>query len=218
LVGAVGSVQCSPPSPSASLGAGVTATITLTVQALAGTPLGTTIINVGSVSPLGTIDPTLSNNRATLGTLIQVPTATPTATVTATPTATRTPTATPTATSTPCIQGDINCDGIVDIRDYGLWRASFGQPGAGNRADVNGDGLVDIRDYGLWRQHFGEGTPPDRRGGGPLPAGVVPAPGSGALLRAEDPGLAMPVIPLVGGLLGLGGLVGWRARPPRDNG
>ena len=25
-----------------------------------------------------------------------------------------------------CILGDINCDGIVDIRDYGIWRQQFG--------------------------------------------------------------------------------------------
>jgi autotransporter-associated beta strand protein len=135
-------------------------------------------------------------------------TPTPTATLTPLPTATGTiPTVTPTVTSTTtCILGDINCDGIVDIRDYGLWRQAFGQPGAGNRADLNQDGIVDIRDYGLWRQHFGESTPPDRRSGGPLPAGRVPAPGSGVLLRAEDSELPVPVIPLVGGL------VGWRTR------
>jgi MYXO-CTERM domain-containing protein len=149
-------------------------------------------------------------------TFTPTPTATPTRTSTPTPTVTptATPTATPPATPTACILGDINCDGIVDIRDYGLWRASFGQPGAGNPADLSGDGFVDIRDYGIWRQHFGEGTPTDRRSGGLLPAGMGPARGSGAVLRAEDSGLAVPVIPLVGGLLGLGGLAGWRRRRP----
>jgi uncharacterized repeat protein (TIGR01451 family) len=215
--GGVGPFQCAISSPPL-MPAGETATITLTVQAQAGTPSGASITNVVTVDPFQ-IDPTVTNNRATLSTLIQVPTATPTATVTATPIATRTPTPTSTVTPSPtplCILGDINCDGIVDIRDYGLWRQAFGQQGAGNRADLNRDDIVDIRDYGLWRQHFGEGTPPDRRGGGPLPAGVVPASGSGTLLWAEDSGLAVPVIPLVGGLLGLGGLVGWRARRPPD--
>jgi hypothetical protein len=25
--------------------------------------------------------------------------------------------------------------------------------------DINADGILDIRDYGLWRQHFGETSP-----------------------------------------------------------
>ena len=29
-----------------------------------------------------------------------------------------------------CIQADINCDGIVDIRDYGIWRQDFGHTAA----------------------------------------------------------------------------------------
>jgi CSLREA domain-containing protein len=55
--------------------------------------------------------------------------------------------------------GDINGDGIVDIRDYGLWRQSFGQTNCGNPSDLNSDCIVDIRDYGIWRQHFGETAP-----------------------------------------------------------
>jgi hypothetical protein len=31
-----------------------------------------------------------------------------------------------------CIQGDINCDAIVDIRDYGIWRADFGHTAGAN--------------------------------------------------------------------------------------
>jgi uncharacterized repeat protein (TIGR01451 family) len=243
-VGGVGLVACTLPSPPGPLGVGATATFTLTVQVQGGTPLGTSVFNIAHVA--SGIDPSLTNNRAIVHTLIQNSTATPTATVTATatatstttPTATFTPlpgaaTVTPTATPT-CILGDINCDGIVDIRDYGLWRASFGQQGAGNRADLNGDGIVDIRDYGIWRQHFGEGTPADRRGNGPGPVGMGPAPRgtpgpaplagdqtgarSGPLLQAAGSEGAIPVIPLVGGLLGLGGLAGWRARRPRDSG
>jgi YVTN family beta-propeller protein len=55
--------------------------------------------------------------------------------------------------------GDINGDGIVDIRDYGLWRQSFGATNCGNAADLNGDCIVDIRDYGIWRQNFGQTGP-----------------------------------------------------------
>src|SRR5436305_392453 len=45
-------------------------------------------------------------------------------------------------TRSPTIPGDLNNDGIVDIRDYGLWRQGFGQTNCGNPADLNGDCLV----------------------------------------------------------------------------
>jgi hypothetical protein len=54
------------------------------------------------------------------------------------------------------IPGDINLDGIVDVRDYGIWRQNFGQTNCGNPADLDGNCTVDIRDYGIWRQHFGQ--------------------------------------------------------------
>jgi hypothetical protein len=76
-----------------------------------------------------------------------------------TPTSTPRITVTPTATSTR-VPGDINNDGFVDIRDYGIWRQQFGATDCSNPADLNSDCYVDIRDYGIWRQHFGEGTPP----------------------------------------------------------
>jgi uncharacterized repeat protein (TIGR01451 family) len=231
-VGKVGRIECSVPFGT-TLASGATATFTLTVQAQAGTPSGVTITNVVTVDQnvAATVDPTLANNRATLDTLIQNPTLTPTPT--ATPTATSTPTATrtvtPTATPTR-IPGDFNGDGFVDIRDYGVWRQNFGQTNCGNPADADANCLVDIRDYGIWRQHFGEGTPPDRRGGGSLPAEIGPAArdtavraplasdraaeGSKDLLRAESPRPAVPLIPLVGGLLGLGALARSRARRP----
>jgi MYXO-CTERM domain-containing protein len=143
-------------------------------------------------------------------TVLSPPTSTPTATASATVTAGRTPTA------TPCILGDINCDRIVDIRDYGLWRASFGQQGAGNPADLNGDGFVDIRDYGSWRANFGHmaGAAPRGTPGPASLASTQGTAGSGGLLQAEGASPVGPVIPLVGGLLGLGGLAGWRRRRP----
>jgi outer membrane protein assembly factor BamB len=60
--------------------------------------------------------------------------------------------------------GDINQDGIVDIRDYGIWRQQFGATGCGNPADLNGDCVVDIRDYGIWRANFGATAGAARRG------------------------------------------------------
>src|SRR5437773_7885251 len=59
----------------------------------------------------------------------------------------------------PRVLGDINNDGIVDIRDYGIWRQNFGQTDCGNAADLNGDCIVDIRDYGIWRQQLGQTGP-----------------------------------------------------------
>src|SRR5262249_1932573 len=38
----------------------------------------------------------------------------------------------------PALLGDINNDGIVDIRDYGLWRQQFGATNCGNLADLDG--------------------------------------------------------------------------------
>src|SRR5262245_52967452 len=59
----------------------------------------------------------------------------------------------------PTLLGDINNDGLVDIRDYGVWRQNFGQTNCGNPADLDGNCLVDIRDYGIWRQQFGQTGP-----------------------------------------------------------
>ena len=53
------------------------------------------------------------------------------------------------------VVGDVNGDGIVDVRDYGVWRQHFGATGCSDPADVNADCTVDIRDYGIWRQNFG---------------------------------------------------------------
>src|SRR5205807_5461920 len=76
------------------------------------------------------------------------------------------------AGQSPTVLGDINNDGIVDIRDYGIWRQQFGATDCGNPADLNGDCIVDIRDYGIWRQNFGQTgpTPTPTSTAGPAPA------------------------------------------------
>src|SRR5260370_41118437 len=63
------------------------------------------------------------------------------------------------AGQSPTLPGDINGDGIVDIRDYGIWRQQFGATDCGNPADLDGNCIVDIRDYGIWRQNFGQTGP-----------------------------------------------------------
>jgi hypothetical protein len=118
-----------------------------------------------------------ANNVSVIQDLLPAPTPTPTLT----PTVTATPTATPT-----CILGDINCDGIVDIRDYGSWRQNFGQQGAGNPADLDQNGIVDIRDYGIWRANFGHMAAGAPRGASP----VAPPPGTATPTPRADRGPA----------------------------
>jgi uncharacterized repeat protein (TIGR01451 family) len=205
---------------------GTPATLSLVVHVNPGTPACTVIVNLVTATST-TADPNLANNTSMASTTVApcataTPTATATATRTATPTSTATAIATNTVTSTPtatptCILGDINCDGIVDIRDYGIWRQNFGQTNCGNPADLNGDCIVDIRDYGVWRANFGHTA------GAPLRGEIAPAPqgtlgpavlGSEALPRADGAGPPVPLVPLMGGLLGLGRLAGWRRRRP----
>src|SRR4051794_39886651 len=80
------------------------------------------------------------------------------------------------AGQSPTILGDINNDGIVDIRDYGVWRQNFGQTNCGNPADLDSNCIVDIRDYGIWRANFGHTAGPARPGAivpGALPVGTA---------------------------------------------
>lgn len=98
----------------------------------------------------------------------ETPTSTPRATATSTPTPTRTPipTRTPTPTSTPppgscsCSNGrqtkpngDANCDGAIDIRDFNRWMEQFhSSPSQTDCADFNRDGKVDGIDFEYWRR------------------------------------------------------------------
>src|SRR4051812_7426006 len=59
----------------------------------------------------------------------------------------------------PTLLGDINNDGIVDVRDYGVWRQAFGATDCVTTADLDSNCIVDIRDYGIWRQNFGQTGP-----------------------------------------------------------
>jgi MYXO-CTERM domain-containing protein len=107
-----------------------------------------------------------------------------------------------------------------------VWRQNFGQTNCGNPADLDGNCIVDIRDYGIWRANFGHtagaalrGEVVPAPGGRPGPALLDSDrdwPGNWAPHEPNDPGPAVPVVPLVGGLLGLGGLAGWRRRRPRE--
>jgi hypothetical protein len=54
------------------------------------------------------------------------------------------------------LAGDYNGDGIVDARDYVLWRNSNGASGIGLPADGDHNGMVDAADYEIWRSNFGQ--------------------------------------------------------------
>ena len=54
------------------------------------------------------------------------------------------------------VPGDYNGDGIVDARDYVVWRNSVGQTVTFfDAADGNGDGTINAGDYSVWRANFG---------------------------------------------------------------
>jgi hypothetical protein len=72
--------------------------------------------------------------------------------------------------------GDFNGDGVVDVNDYNVWRASFGSSTIihGSGADGNYDGVINAADYAVWRSSMNGG------GAGAL-AKSVPEPSTLAL-------------------------------------
>lgn len=64
-----------------------------------------------------------------------------------------------TASSSHCsrkTQGDANCDDLVDLVDFEIWRREFTGTVATNRANFNPatDNVVDLLDFELWRRTF----------------------------------------------------------------
>ena len=56
--------------------------------------------------------------------------------------------------------GDANRDGIVDLQDFGLLKAHFGESGphiGWGQGDFNEDDSVDLQDFGLLKANFGAG-------------------------------------------------------------
>lgn len=47
-------------------------------------------------------------------------------------------------------QGDANCDNIIDLLDFNIWRTEY-ISGSSTRADFNGSGGVDLLDFNIWR-------------------------------------------------------------------
>ena len=63
-------------------------------------------------------------------------------------------------TPLPCLRskGDANCDGVVNIADYDIFRSMVGGLGDNSSqkysADFNADGKVNMIDYEIWRNTF----------------------------------------------------------------
>jgi cytochrome c peroxidase len=79
------------------------------------------------------------------------------------------------------LAGDYNGDGVVDAKDYDVWRQNFGDT-TSLVADGNGDGVVNAADYVVWRGNLGH-TWQSLATGSSLAAGnsVVPEPTTMAL-------------------------------------
>ncbi|MFV2069957.1 MAG: dockerin type I domain-containing protein, partial [Pirellulales bacterium] len=77
----------------------------------------------------------------------------------------------------PAFGSDFNGDGIVDIQDLLIWRASFpiASGALGSEGDADGDGDVDGIDFMIWQT---------KNGGPPVlaAAAAVPEPAAGLLL------------------------------------
>jgi hypothetical protein len=91
----------------------------------------------------------------------------------------------------PQVAGDFTGDGIVDSRDYILWRDELGQTGSALQADGNRDGVVDANDYAMWKSHFGQVA---GSGAGVGSLAAVPETTCGALV-----GILSVIAPLFGG-------------------
>jgi len=61
-------------------------------------------------------------------------------------------------TSSGCVNsnGDTNGDGIVDLVDFGIWKAEYlaTVKAVQSKADFNCDGKVDLVDFGIWKSEY----------------------------------------------------------------
>lgn len=66
----------------------------------------------------------------------------------------------PTVSPTPillCVKkslGDANCDGLIDLIDFEIWRREFTGSAITRNADYNADGFVNLIDFEFWRRAF----------------------------------------------------------------
>jgi len=62
------------------------------------------------------------------------------------------------------LPGDYDFNGTVEVDDYAVWKANYGEVGVTVAGDGNGDGVVDAGDYVRWRNNLGKtfaDVPPD---------------------------------------------------------
>ncbi|MEM1013235.1 MAG: choice-of-anchor tandem repeat NxxGxxAF-containing protein [Planctomycetota bacterium] len=91
------------------------------------------------------------------------------------------------------VPGDANLDGVVDLADFGVLRANFGETWAYlTTADFDGDRDVDLADFGILRANFG---------------------GSASDLAALDAWAVTVPEPAMAGVLAVGAVVMLRRRP-----
>lgn len=51
-------------------------------------------------------------------------------------------------------QGDaFPCDGIIDIKDFAIWRSEYLGNVDTENSDFSGDGMITLKDFGLWRKN-----------------------------------------------------------------
>jgi hypothetical protein len=48
--------------------------------------------------------------------------------------------------------GDADCNGVVDLVDFEIWRKEFTQTLTTKNGDFNANGVVDIVDFEIWRK------------------------------------------------------------------
>jgi hypothetical protein len=51
-------------------------------------------------------------------------------------------------------QGDADCNGIVELIDFEIWRKEYMQTLTTKTADYNASGIVDLIDFEIWRKSF----------------------------------------------------------------
>ena len=69
--------------------------------------------------------------------------------------------------------GDANLDNIVDLQDFSILKANFGQPGGWAEGNFNGDNLIDLQDFSILKANFGEHLPEPATLGLLLIGGVI---------------------------------------------
>jgi T5SS/PEP-CTERM-associated repeat protein len=57
------------------------------------------------------------------------------------------------------LPGDANSDGRVDLSDFGVLKANFGQAGGLAQGDFDGSGRIDLTDFGILKANFGQTQP-----------------------------------------------------------